>query len=247
MAALTWLGHATVEIDLGGTRLLTDPVLGRRAGLLRRVAPALPPAAVRRPDAILISHLHSDHVDLPSLRRIGTDVPILASTGAAPWLRRRGFGDVRALAPGDAVSVGGVGVRAVEAIHDGRRWRYGAEADALGFLVEGSPSAYFAGDTDLFPAMADLAGHVDIALLPVSGWGSTLGPGHLDPERAARAAGVIRPGLAIPIHWGTLGVPWSRPDRDARSEPAREFAAAAQRLAPDVEVLVLEPGQRVTR
>jgi L-ascorbate metabolism protein UlaG (beta-lactamase superfamily) len=245
-AELTWLGHATVAIDTGGVRLLTDPVLGRRVGLLRRVAPPLRrDLADRPPAAVLISHLHGDHVDVPSLRRFGRDVPILAPPAAARWLRRRRFRDVRELAPGEAAEVHGVRVEAVDALHDGRRWPRGRDEQALGFLIEGPPSVYFAGDTDLFPEMSELEGRVDIALLPVAGWGPTLGPGHLDPERAAEAARVIGPELAIPIHFGTLAPPWARADRDVLARPAREFAAAAARLAPHVEVTVLEPAQRV--
>jgi L-ascorbate metabolism protein UlaG (beta-lactamase superfamily) len=94
--------------------------------------------------------------------------------------------------------------------------------------------------------MADLAGEVDVALLPVSGWGPTLGPGHLDPERAARAVALIRPRVAIPIHWGTLALPLRimRPPEPAR--PAREFAALVEDAAPGTEVRVLAPGERTT-
>jgi L-ascorbate metabolism protein UlaG (beta-lactamase superfamily) len=245
-AELTWLGHATVAIEMHGVRLLTDPVLGRRVGVLRRVAPPLPrDLADRPPAAILISHLHGDHVDVPSLRRFGRDVPILAPPAAARWLRRRRFRDVRELAPGAAAEVRGVRVEGVDAEHDGRRWPQGRDEQALGFLIEGPPSVYFAGDTDLFPEMRELGGRVDVALLPVAGWGPTLGPGHLDPERAAEAARVIAPGLAIPIHFGTLAPSWLRVHRGALAAPAREFAAAARRVAPQVEVTVLEPTERV--
>jgi L-ascorbate metabolism protein UlaG (beta-lactamase superfamily) len=149
------------------------------------------------------------------------------------------------MVPGQAAEVSGVRVEGVDALHDGRRWPRGREEQALGFLIEGPPSVYFAGDTDLFPEMNELEGRVDVALLPVAGWGPTLGPGHLDPERAAEAARVIGPELAIPIHFGTLAPSWLRVDRDALTRPAREFAAATARLAPQVEVTVLEPAQRV--
>jgi L-ascorbate metabolism protein UlaG (beta-lactamase superfamily) len=241
---LTWLGHATVLIEAGGLRLLTDPVLGRRVGLLRRVVPPPGPDTVERIDAVLLSHLHSDHVDLASLRRLGEAVPLVAPPGAGEWLRRRGFRQLRELGPGAATGVGDVRVEATPAFHDGRRWPLGQLAEAVGFLIEGERSVYFAGDTDLFPGMASLAGRVDVALVPVWGWGPRLGPGHLDPARAADAVAMIRPRVAIPIHWGTLARPWARPARDERARPARAFAAAAERVAPDVEVRVLEPGER---
>ena len=83
----------------------------------------------------------------------------------------------------------------------------------------------------------------DVALLPIWGWGPTMGPGHLDPERAAEALARLRPRIGVPIHWGTL-----RPFyRSARApflrEPLDAFVAAAARRAPEVDVRVLEPGE----
>ena len=114
----------------------------------------------------------------------------------------------------------------------------------VGYVVEGPRRVYWAGDTALFDGMRDLAEDLDVALLPIWGWGPTLGPGHLDPERAARALAMLRPRFAVPVHWGTLAPlgakrvwPW------LFERPAREFVEWAQRLAPEVEVRVLKPGQ----
>ena len=131
---------------------------------------------------------------------------------------------------------------ATPAMHDRRRWRFGPAADPVGYLVRASSSIYFAGDTDLFLAMAELRGRVDVALLPVWGWGSRLGAGHLDPESAAAAAALIAPAVAIPIHWGTFTMPHVRSHAEDRERPAREFAAYAKRYAPAVEVRMLAPG-----
>ena len=114
-------------------------------------------------------------------------------------------------------------------------------------MVRGpSGSVYFAGDTDLFPEMAGLSGTIDVALLPVAGWGPTLGPGHLDARRAAEAAAVIAPRVAVPIHWGTLAPPRPLRRHPDPSAPPREFAALVARVAPEVEVRVLEPGERTS-
>jgi L-ascorbate metabolism protein UlaG (beta-lactamase superfamily) len=105
---------------------------------------------------------------------------------------------------------------------------------------------YFAGDTDLFDEMAQMRGRVDVALLPIAGWGPSVGPGHLDPERAAEAARRIAPTLAIPIHWGTLALPWPAARGPADPErPAREFAERIKLVAPDVAMRVLAPGERL--
>ena len=235
---ITYLGHATVGLRLDGTSLLTDPVLRRRVGLLRRHGPE--PRVPERLDAVLLSHLHRDHADLPSLRRLDGSTPILAPPGAALFLAQRGFGAVRELGPRGSAEVGALTVSAVEAVHGGRGSR---GAGAVGFLVEGSRRIYFAGDTDLFPGMAEL-GPVDVALLPIWGWGPNLGPGHMNPERAARAAALIEPRVVVPIHWGTL-YPWrlERVRPGPLTGPPRAFAYWLQRLAPQVELRVLEPGE----
>jgi L-ascorbate metabolism protein UlaG (beta-lactamase superfamily) len=243
---LTWLGHSTVLLDMYGCRLLTDPAIARQIGPLRRIAAPVSPEAVRHIDAVLLSHLHTDHAHLRSLLRVGVRVPIVAPEAAAAWLRRRRFRNVIELRAGAVVDVRGVRVEAVAAQHEGSRFRRATGAEAVGFLVRSrSCSIYFAGDTDLFPEMASLAGRVDVALLPVSGWGPRLGPGHLDPERAARAAELIRPRLAIPIHWGTLVPAWVRRRDGDTDAPARQFVAAAARHAPAVDVRVLEPGEHI--
>lgn len=242
--AITWLGHATALLELDGVRLLTDPVLGQRVGPLVRIARPVGQGTLGEIDVVLLSHLHADHVDLPSLRQMPQGVPMIVPRGAGAWLRRRGRSDVRELAAGEAAVVGAVRVAATPARHDGRRPPFGPSADPVGFVVTGSQVVYFAGDTDLFAAMEQLHGTIDVALLPIWGWGPALGPGHLDPERAAQAVAIIAPRVAIPIHWGTLalGRPARRPADPGR--PARTFTTLARRYAPDVAVRVLEPGER---
>jgi L-ascorbate metabolism protein UlaG (beta-lactamase superfamily) len=144
---------------------------------------------------------------------------------------------------GDHLAFGSVELAATPAVHDGRRNPLGRRLPALGFLIAGSMRTYFAGDTDLFPEMAGLSEHLDVALLPVAGWGPRVGPGHLDPLRAARAAALLRPRMAVPIHWGTFASLGARPGDPAA--PAREFADRTAELAPAVEVKVLEPGAGV--
>jgi L-ascorbate metabolism protein UlaG (beta-lactamase superfamily) len=237
---VTYVGHATTLVEIDGTRLLTDPVLRSRIGHLRR-REAPPPAGSLRPDAVLISHAHHDHLDLPSLRKVARECALVAPEGLGAFLKRQGFERVTELAAGDRTSIGSLEITAVMASHDGRRRPLGARAPALGFVMEGSASVYFAGDTDLFEGMAELHDALDLALLPVWGWGRSLGPGHLDPERAAQAVEMIRPRNVVPIHWGTLaalGVPWEA----NLAAPAEEFARLCAKLAPDSRVWVLAPG-----
>jgi L-ascorbate metabolism protein UlaG (beta-lactamase superfamily) len=244
-----FVGHATTLIALDGVRLLTDPLLRTRVAHLRRTV-RVDAAALRGVDAVLLSHAHNDHLDPASLMRLGRTVPIVAPRGLGPYLRRRRFDDVVELEEGEQLSIGSVVVRATHAEHDGRRPFTRLHASALGFTIEGSQRVYFAGDTELFPEMEGLVTDLDVALLPIWGWGPTLGRGkHMGPAEAAEAVRLLRPRIAVPIHWGTyrpahLGL---RALPDFLQDPADEFVRAAALTAPDVEVRVLRPGEGFDR
>lgn len=191
-------------------------------------------------DAVLISHLHHDHLDLASLRLLDGAPRLIVPAGARSLVRRVGL-EVEELEQGSSTDVRGVRVEAVRAVHPSERLPLrGPHAEPLGFIIGRLPSVYFAGDTDLFPEMAELA-PIDVALLPVAGWGPRLGPGHMDSERAAHAAALLEARIAIPIHWGTLHPRYTR--RGAWfSAPGARFAAHVAAVAQGVEVRVLRPG-----
>jgi L-ascorbate metabolism protein UlaG (beta-lactamase superfamily) len=246
MRRITWLGHATVLLEVAGTRLLTDPLLRGRVAHLRRHAPHTgATVAVEPVDAVLISHVHHDHLDRPSLRPLArAETSALVPRGAAPLLRGLPFGAVHELQAGECATIRDTTVEAVSAWHPTRRFPRRAAHDALGYLVE---RVWFAGDTDLHPAMEALRGRVDVALLPIWGWGPTLGPGHLDPASAAQAAALVRPRLAVPIHWGTfLPLGTHRRHGALLSEPAEAFAAQVARAAPGVRVATLAVGESLS-
>jgi L-ascorbate metabolism protein UlaG (beta-lactamase superfamily) len=240
---LRWLGHASVVLELGGVRLLTDPLLRDGLGPLRRHGPRVEPAWYADVDGVLVSHLHRDHLDLPSLRQLAPRTRVMVPRGAGALVSRAGLRRVEELAPGEATTIGRVKVLATPANHAGDRPPSGPTGPALGYVVEGPTRVYFAGDTDLFPQMSDLAPGLDLALLPVGGWGPTLGPGHLNPHRAAQALRLLRPRAAVPIHWGTLWPLGLRARRSSLfSAPGREFTRHAAELASEVEVHVLPVG-----
>jgi L-ascorbate metabolism protein UlaG (beta-lactamase superfamily) len=244
---LTWVGHATVLLELGGARLLTDPLLRTRLGHLRRHGARPAPAVTQDIDAVLVSHVHLDHLDVRSLRSLARGPRVIAPDGAGKLLRRIGFAQIDEVVEGDTVTVGDVTVTALPAVHDGRRRPLGAIFATLGYQIAGAQRVYFAGDTELFDGMRDMAGRFDVALLPVWGWGPSLGPGHMDPLSAARAAAILRPAVAVPIHWGTffpVGLEALR--GSALVEPPRVFARHVAELAPEVDVRVLAPGDALS-
>jgi L-ascorbate metabolism protein UlaG (beta-lactamase superfamily) len=252
---LRFVGHSTVRVELAGRVVLTDPVLTNRVSALTRVTTASTPADRADVDLVLLSHLHGDHVHLPSLRLLSRHVRVIAPRGAGDWLRSKGVRQVEELAPGEELVDGDLRITGVAAVHSGHRWgprsTRGPQAEAMGHLIEGAgTTVYAAGDTDLFPGMAELA-EIDVALLPVWGWGPTLGPGHLTPARAAEALELLRPRVAVPVHWGTLalaGLPRAPGRHGARMrrlliDPPHEFAAKAQGSA--TRVIVTPPGEDV--
>ena len=242
---LTFLGHSTVLVDLDGVRVLTDPLLGHlAAGAIRRQVPAVLPDALVGLSAVFISHGHLDHLDLASLRALPGQPALIVPVGLGRVVAKVAHGVVHEMRAGDRLHVGDLELEAVHAEHGRRRSLFTTAEGALGILIAGSTSVYFAGDTDLFPAMRELAGRVDVALLPVSGWGPTLGRGHLDPWRAAEAAVRIRPAIAVPIHWATLYPLGLRRLARRRFEgPGEAFREAVTAHAVHVDVRVLQPGQ----
>ena len=247
---ITWWGHATTTVQDSGVRVLTDPVFTGRVGHLRRLRGPVPGPSAAVADLVVISHLHADHLHLPSLAALQHGSRVLLPAGAVdavPALRRLGRRcrlELVEVIAGDEVTVGAVRVRAVPALHDGRRWpMVQRRADALGYVITGAATTYFAGDTDLYPELPDAVGPCDVALLPVGGWGPRLGAGHMNPVRAAVALARLDACAAVPIHFGTfcpagLGL---RPGHWFR-RPGPEFAAHAGRHAPDAVVHELLPG-----
>ena len=139
LTSVDFIGHSALLVELDGIRLLTDPVTRARVGPLRRVEPVPDPHRLAGVDAVLISHLHWDHLDVPSLRDLESHPPIFVPAGSGAWMRSAGFRDVREIALGDRVDIGGVEVEAVEALHSGYRPPLGPTAPALGFVMRGTP------------------------------------------------------------------------------------------------------------
>jgi L-ascorbate metabolism protein UlaG (beta-lactamase superfamily) len=177
------------------------------------------------------------------------DVPVLALPAAARWLRRKGFRAAVSLDVGQRWSVRDVEVVAVGAEHRHRPMPH-RPSDACGHVVSAAGrSVWLAGDTELFGGLDDVpaaarGGRVDVAVVPVGGWGPRLSRGHLDADAAAQACARVGASVAVPVHWGTLHAPGGRHvPRGWLHRPGPAFAAALADRAPGCRAVVLHPGQ----
>ena len=238
MSAVTWFGHSTTVVELDGTRACTDPVLRRRVAHLVRDGADFPASRLGKLDVVLVSHAHPDHLDARSLARLDRSVPVVVPRGAGRSVRRRGFGRVLEVAEGDGMRFGAVEVEVVHAEHGIVRGYDLSRSSAVGYVLRGKRSVYFAGDTDLFEAMRDLV-PLHVSVLPIDGWGPRVTAGHLDARRAAEALRLLQPSIVVPVHWGTFRPVFATVRRSAPAEFVEEAAA----LAPEVAVRVLGLGE----
>lgn len=244
---VTYVGHATVLMEIDQRLIITDPVLRDRFTLLRRHGLALEGTG-REPSQVqivLLSHMHYDHADPPSIRRLPFQATLIAPRGAGLYLQSRVPQPIIEMSPGESLRIGQLTIHATPAAHSGSRPLQGLSSSAMGYIVEGSSTVYFAGDTDLFDEMEQIGRDfdLDLALLPVAGYGPRTPPGHLNPRTAARALNMLRPRVVIPIHWGALrpmGPLWR--GLGYLQDPPYTFVGYANQLAPQTEVKVLLPG-----
>ena len=245
-ARVTWIGHATVLIEMDGMRILTDPVLRDCIGPLRRRAKKPHFGRLGHLDAILISHLHLDHCDLPSLRLLHSSTRVIGPPGTAKLLAKCGFSEVDDVKKDLCLRVGDVKITTTHAEHDGQRHPLSPDtSDSIGYVLRGESAIYFAGDTSYFGHMDKIGGDLDLALLPISAWAPQIKfEEHMSPGLAAESLRLLRPRIAVPIHWGTfypmgLARIWPRP----LAHPPVAFAREVGRLALETEVRIVPPGQ----
>lgn len=233
-----WLGHASVLLDLLGSRVLTDPALERRVGIGRGLAkvgprrliePALRARQLGRLDLLLLSHAHMDHTDLGTLAALPRDLPVVVHRGNRDLVRR--FRRVHEVEWGEAVEVDGVRVESVEVRHWGARMVTDRHRGYGGFLLrKAGRTVVFAGDTaytDSFARLAD-RGPVDLAILPIGAYDPWIA-NHASPEQAWRMFQDLGAEYLLPIHHSTF-----RLSREPAGEPVARLLAAAGTDGPRV-------------
>ncbi|WP_329137980.1 MBL fold metallo-hydrolase [Streptomyces sp. NBC_01476] len=229
--SVTWAGHASWVVRIGGLTVLTDPVWSRRIpGTPARVTPVgVPWSALPPVDAVVISHNHYDHMDAPTLRRLPRHTALFVPAGLGAWFRRRRFTRVTELDWWEAAELGGVRFDFVPAHHWSRRtladgsrslWGGWVLSDAAG------PRIYFAGDSGyghFFREIGRAHPGIDLALLPIGAYAprSMLGPVHTDPEEAVQAFLDVGAAAMAPMHWATFLLSGEPP-----LEPLRRVRAA---------------------
>ena len=218
----TWLGHSTVLLEVDGFRVLTDPVWGERASPWRFAGPrrfqpvpvaleALPPL-----DAVIVSHDHYDHLDLPTVRALAArEVPFVTSLGVGAHLEAWGIPPARiveldwwehaSLRGGDLV------LRAAPSQHFSGRGVSDRNATLWSsFAVETARHRlFFSGDTGLTPEYAEIRarlGPFDLVMLEVGAYHPAWGQVHLGPENALEALRLLGGGTLLPVHWGTFNL-----------------------------------------
>ncbi len=250
---ITYIGHATLLLELGGATILTDPNFDPKLGrILPRVSPpGIALESLPALDAILLTHAHADHLSFDSLERLPKNIPLLAPPVVAKWLRRLGHAQAVDLAPDETMRIAGVTIHAASATHRGNRYGYDRwRSDANMYLLDAArDTVFFAGDTALVGDTHHMVERVlwkndralDLALLPIGyapWWKPGFRKGHLTHDDALMLFERLRARFFVPYHWGTF-----RHVTSTAHDAIRRLRARLESHHLASAVRIIEPGE----
>jgi L-ascorbate metabolism protein UlaG (beta-lactamase superfamily) len=240
---VTFIGHATVLIEIDGVTLLTDPVLSERLFVVKRLVSAgLPQGGLPDIDVVLVSHGHHDHLDVPTHRRLANPRTIAVVAENLSDLVRHGYDRVVELPWGTQFEHKGIKITALAVNHWGTRGLFPDRRGYTGFLIEGpSGRVFFPGDTAYTPLFREYGERyaIDVAILPIGAYSPTsFRRVHMNPEDAWRAFLDLRARHLVPIHWGTFILSYEPPD-----EPPRWIRKLAKEAGLEERLVLLEHGE----
>lgn len=239
-ARVTWLGHASAVVELGGERVLIDPLGRRRARRAGQV------------DAVLITHSHVDHLNRWTLKAVDRSAALIVPAGAGPIVADLGFSAVREVEPGDEIPVGKIEITCVPTLHDNGRWRKGDRPLCTGYvLAHDGRAVHHAGDVDMsdHSVFDDIGARfdIDVTMLPIGGmlpvwyyrWRRRAHDRgvHIDPDTALRIFERLGARSMVPVHWGTVNLRLGPP-----SMPRRRLVKVATEEGCAERVVVLKHG-----
>jgi L-ascorbate metabolism protein UlaG (beta-lactamase superfamily) len=246
--SLTWIGHASFLLTLGGKKLVTDPVLGPRLeGFIRRYGdPGIPAASMPEVDVVLITHNHYDHLDAWSIKRLGPKPVYVVPLGNANLVRGAGAKAVVELDWWQTTQVAGLDITLVPSRHWSMRFPWNRN-DMLwgGYVIHSSQgTAYHSGDTAHFDGFAEIGrrcGPIDWAMLPIGAYDPRwfMSAQHMNPEEAVDAAVQMNAETMVAMHWGTFKLT----DEPLGEPPGRARAEWERRKLPPERLWILDIGE----
>jgi L-ascorbate metabolism protein UlaG (beta-lactamase superfamily) len=242
--AAVFIGHSTVLVHLDERNFLTDPFYLKRLYILKRHRPPgvsfqnLPPLSF-----ILISHGHLDHMDLNTLKLFPRNLPVVLPEKLEKYLEDLGFTDVHPLCWGERTCLGSLLITALPANHFPGRSLCETQSIPQSYVVQGTKTVYFAGDSGLTQDFREIGANfsIDLALLPIGHYRPFLFRRfHMSPEDALEAMAMLGARRMIPIHWGAF-----RLSLEGLEEPPRKFRHLLKERRINPKAVLLQPGEKV--